>query len=123
MNDPFIVHRGHARAAEYFVLDDDSSGDVAGALQGNMVADRNLAFDVYIRTNGAVLADAGVAANEHEVAQTSAGTENDFRKDDTILPLIHIHSEHPGRNFLPRLEGRDSDITITNIAGRPCQSI
>jgi hypothetical protein len=39
------------------------------------------------------------------------------------LPLLHIHSEHPGRNFLPRLEGRDSDITITNIAGRPCQSI
>ena len=93
MNDPFIVHRGHTRAAEYFVLDDDSAGDVAGALQGNMVADRHLAFDVDIRTNGAVFPNAGVAADEHEVAQTSARADNDLGKNNTILPLLRVHKQ------------------------------
>jgi hypothetical protein len=91
MTNPLIVHRRHTGTAEHFIFNDNTSRYVAGALQGNMISDGNLAFDVYVGTYGASFTDAGIASNEDKVSQTCPFTNRNARENYTKLSLLNFH--------------------------------
>ena len=48
MRDALVVHRDDPRSAEHLVLDDDATGDVAAALQRDVITDHDVTLDVHV---------------------------------------------------------------------------
>ena len=93
MADTLIVHRDHPGAAEDFVLDDHSTGDVHSALQRDVMADGHLAFDVDVGPNGTTLADGGVGPDHDEIADPTALSDGDIGKNHAMLSPNKRHKD------------------------------
>src|SRR4051794_12698858 len=90
---PLVVHGDDTRPAEHVIFDDHTTRDVAAALQRDVVADLDVAFDVDEGADDAVASDLGVASEEHEVTEPSARADQHRRLNDALLTegVVHAH--------------------------------